>query len=52
MGEMLVVFGGFFVLYGAYDCFLGDDGLKESIKKIGAGVVVVAVGLAMKHFGV
>ena len=54
IAEIIITVGGIAVLFGAFDLFDfdGDKGLKETLLKIVGGVVVMGVGLLMKHFGI
>lgn len=53
MGEVFTVLGGLIIFYGSYDCFLeNNDRFKKSVKKIGAGIFIVGVGLLLQRFGI
>jgi len=56
MGEVLVIMGGFSVIYGAYDILSYDSNTGTNWKSIAAkifgGIIITGFGLAMRHFGI
>ncbi|MCX6762945.1 MAG: hypothetical protein NT093_04165 [Candidatus Moranbacteria bacterium] len=54
IGEILAIIGGVITIFGAFD-LMDAEKLKE-VKvlaiKIGTGLLILGVGLVLKHFGI